>query len=238
MEWLKSIGSSLKIERFTNIAKDSLWQTNCPLCKRSADHILCRDCDRQITAYQATEFLQKDNPITPEIPLYSWGIYDGALKRAIATCKYDDHPEIMEVIGAKIAYTWLRSAITKELVQKYKHISVVPIPLHANKLKSRGFNQAEILARQFCNLTQIPCKPQILQRVKETKAQMQTKSVKEREENLSQAFVSIKTNYRDVILCDDIYTTGATIREAIATLRRRDMNVRAVVVMARPQFQK
>ncbi|MCA6597516.1 MAG: ComF family protein [Pseudanabaena sp. M046S1SP1A06QC] len=240
MTWLRSIGSSFKIERFTNIAKDSLWQANCPLCNRPADCILCKDCDRQITAYQSPEFLQKDNPIAPEIPLYSWGIYDGALKRAIATCKYDNHPEIMEAIGEKMANTWQRSSITKGIVQRYKCISVVPIPLHVNKLKSRGFNQAEVLAKQFCDLTQIPCKPQILQRIKDTKAQMQTKSVTEREENLSQAFIAplIKTNYRDVILCDDIYTTGATIREAIATLRPRDINVRAVVVMARPQFQK
>lgn len=240
MQWLKSIGSSFKINHLANTVRDSLWQANCPLCKRPADRILCRDCDRQITAYQSPEFLQKDNPISPEIPLYSWGIYDGALKRAIAACKYDNHPEIMEVIGEKIANTWQRSPITRALVQNYKQISVVPIPLHANKLKSRGFNQAEVLAKQFCDLAQIPCKPQILQRIKDTKAQMQTKSVIEREENLSQAFTvpSIKANYRDVILCDDIYTTGATIREAIATLRRRDINVRAVVVMARPQFQK
>jgi ComF family protein len=224
------------VTHLVNNITNSLWQANCPLCKRPADRILCKDCDRQIVAYQSPEFFQKDQPISPEIPLYSWGVYDGALKRAIAACKYDNHPEIMEAIGEKIADAWLRSVKSK---QNLKKISIVPIPLHAKKLKSRGFNQAEILARRFCESTQLRCSPKLLQRVKDTKAQMQTKTVKEREDNLSQAFtVQPHSNHRDVILFDDIYTTGATIREAIATLANSNIAVLGVIVLARPQFDK
>jgi len=232
MQWLNQL---------TNLFADSLWQANCPLCKRSCDRILCKDCDRQIAAYQAPEFLQTDNPLCPEIPLYSWGIYDGALKRAIAACKYNNHPEIMEAIAEKIADRWQRSPQAKAITQTHKKISVIPIPLHANKLKSRGFNQAEILARRFCESTKLPCTPQLLQRVKDTKAQMQTKTVKERVENLAQAFTvpsKLQVNHRDVILFDDIYTTGTTIREAIATLATSNISVRTVIVLARPQFTK
>ncbi|BBC24903.1 ComF family protein [Pseudanabaena sp. ABRG5-3] len=232
MQWLSGLA---------NIVKDSLWQANCPLCKRPADRILCKDCDRQITAYQAPEFLQKDHPIAPDIPLYSWGIYDGALKRAIAACKYENHPEIMEAIAVKIGDTWKRSPHTQSLTKKYKKLTVVPIPLHDNKLKVRGFNQAEILARRFCDVTMLPCNPQLLQRVKDTKAQMQTKSKQERKQNLSRAFAVLSTrlsDQRDVILFDDIYTSGATIREAITTLKASSINVRSVVVLARPQFDR
>ena len=221
----------------TNNITNSLWQANCPLCKRPADRILCKDCDRQISAYQAPEFLQKDDPISPEIPLYSWGIYDGALKRAIAACKYDNHPEIMEAIGEKIGDTWQRSSKNNPNLKK---VSVIPIPLHAKKLQARGFNQAEILARRFCESTKLVCTPQLLQRVKDTKAQMQTKTVKEREQNLSQAFMvpsNLRGNHRNVILFDDIYTSGATIREAIATLANSNITVRGVIVLARPQFK-
>jgi ComF family protein len=229
MQWL---------DRLANTITNSLWQANCPLCKRPADAILCKDCDRQIAAYQSPDFLQKDYPIATEIPLYSWGIYDGALKRAIAASKYDNHPEIMEAIAEKIADTWKRSANTKKT--NLKKISVIPIPLHATKLKSRGFNQAELMARRFCDLTAMPCKPQLLNRVKDTKAQMQTKSKQEREENLSKAFtvpLSQQSKPQDVILFDDIYTTGATIREAIATLAAKNIKVKGVVVLARPQFK-
>lgn len=244
MQWLNSLSNNLKLDRFINIAKDSLWQANCPLCKRPADGILCKDCDRQITAYQSTDFLQKDQPIAPEIPLYSWGIYDGALKRAIATCKYENHPEIMEVVGEKIGATWQRSPNSQAITQNHQKLSVIPIPLHDNKLKSRGFNQAEILARHFCAITNLSCQTQWLRRVKDTKAQMQTKSTQERDQNLSQAFAvslpkkSPQNKLRSVILFDDIYTTGATIREAIATLTSSNIIVRGVIVLARPQFKK
>lgn len=244
MQWLTSLSNRLKINRLASTVIDSLWQANCPLCKRSTDGILCKDCDRQISACQSPEFLQADYPISPDLPLYSWGIYDGALKRAIAACKYGNHPAIMEAIAEKIATTWKRSPHAKALIQNHKKLSVIPIPLHANKLKSRGFNQAEILAQRFCDLSALPCHPQLLQRVKDTKAQMQTKSITERNQNLSHAFAvplphrSPQTNPRSVILVDDIYTTGATIHEAIATLAHSNLIVRAVVVISRPQFKK
>ncbi len=241
MQWLKFISNNWKPGRLANVVSDSFWQANCPLCKRPTNGILCKDCDRQITAYRSPEFLQSDNPISPDIPLYSWGIYDGALKRAIAACKYENHPEIMEAIAIKIADTWKLSANIR-LYNQSPRISVIPIPLHENKLKSRGFNQAEILARRFCEITLLTCRPHLLQRVKDTKAQMQTKNKKEREENLSKAFtVKLSTNFRasntqSVILFDDIYTTGTTIREAITTLAINNISVRGVIVLARPKF--
>ena len=245
MQWLKSINSRLKLDRIAGNFKDVLWRPNCPLCKRPADQVLCKDCDRQIMAYRSPDFLQKDDPITPEIPLYSWGVYDGTLRRAIAACKYENQPQIMEAIGEKVADQWMRSADAKVFVRNLKNSSknilIVPIPLHDNKLKSRGFNQAETIARRFCDLTALPCNPKLLQRIKDTKAQMQTKSKKEREENLSQAFTvspSRKYDHQNVILFDDIYTTGATIREAIATLSLKNIAVRGVIVLARPQFKK
>jgi ComF family protein len=234
MQWFKSFGNSL-----LNLTKDALWQANCPLCKRPADFILCKDCDRQIIACQSPAFLQTDHPIAPEIPLYSWGIYDGALKRAIAACKYENHPEIMDAIAIKIVDQWQRSLDTKSFTQKSEKLMVIPIPLHDNKLKSRGFNQAEILARRFCTLTALPCHPQLLRRIKDTKPQMQTRSKQERAQNLASAFAisaphSSRTGkLRSVILFDDIYTTGTTIREAIATFAVSKIAVRGVIVLAR-----
>lgn len=148
----------------------------------------------------------------------------------------------MEAIATKIAETSKRSPKVQALIQSPK-ISVIPIPLHATKLKSRGFNQAEVLARHFCAITRLPCYPNLLQRVKDTKAQMQTKSMKEREENLANAFTvaskaSSTHNSRSVILFDDIYTTGVTISEAIASLASSNITVRGVIVIARPQFER
>lgn len=115
-----------------------------------------------------------------------------------------------------------------------KKLTVVPIPMHPEKQKKRGFNQAELIAKGFCDVTNMPYQPELLRRIKNTKPQIETKSKEERLENLSSAFVSPsqKTKY-PILLIDDIYTTGATIGEAIKTLSANNLKVAAILVLAR-----
>lgn len=173
--------------------------------------------------------------------LFSWGVYDGALKRAIATCKYDRHPEIATLLGAKMAQAWQQDPIAKQL-HRSSSISAVPIPLHPQRLQTRGFNQAEVLARSFCAEVGCRCFPQVLIRTKNTRPQIETKNKRERVSNLAQAF-EIGNDIgkgsglgKSVILVDDIYTSGSTVREAIATLASSNITVSAVVVLAKPKL--
>jgi ComF family protein len=222
---------------------DVFLQSNCPVCGRSTPLVLCVDCDRQISSCK----FPNSHPVDPDrnlleglpaglsLPLFSWGIYDGALKRAIAACKYEQHPEIAEVLGAKIGESWLNIAGNKS--RKYH---VIPIPMYPEKLKTRGFNQAEILARSFCEVTKLPYLPQILQRIKSTKPQIETKNKQERQENLAKAF-AVKNSMRlkqSVILLDDIYTSGTTMSEAISTLISANIHVSQAIVLARTKSYK
>jgi ComF family protein len=170
--------------------------------------------------------------------LFSWGVYDGALKRAIATCKYEHHPEIATLLGAKMAQAWQQDPSTKQLFRKFGSISAVPIPLHPQRLQARGFNQAEILARSFCAEAGYRCFPQALIRTKNTKPQIETKNIRERESNLAKAFEigTVSGLGKSIILVDDIYTSGSTVREAIATLTAAKITVSAVVVLAKPRL--
>ncbi|AFY74956.1 putative amidophosphoribosyltransferase [Synechococcus sp. PCC 7502] len=219
---------------------------NCPLCGRSAHNVICIDCDRQISACKSRNFYQNQKS---EINLFAWGVYDGSLKQAIATCKFENHPELSIPLGIKIGELWNQDLIAQNLIKevqikigiKRANLKVVPIPMHPEKLKSRGFNQAELLAKSFCQMTEIAIAPQILQRVKNTKAQIDTKSIQERQDNLNAAFrvdSKFKNQSISVILFDDIYTTGATINEAIATLKSANIKVIAVVVLATPRFKE
>jgi ComF family protein len=214
---------------------DLFFQSNCPLCSRSTDSVLCVDCDRQITACRFDNPQQSLSSQDLGVPLFSWGIYDGSLKRAIATCKYENHPEIAEIVGEKIGETWLKINGNNRI-----KLPVIPIPMHAEKLKARGFNQAEILARGFCQVTKLPCMPQLLCRVKSTKPQIETKNVQERQENLAQAFAVPKISRfnQSVILFDDIYTSGTTLKEAIATLTSANIKVHSAIVLARPKLHR
>ncbi len=228
-------------------------KSNCPLCGRSTANVICIDCDRQISACKSPKFYQSLKELNKEpngeLNLFGWGNYDGSLKQAIATLKYENksdiktksHPELAQPLGIKIGEAWNQDLMAQNLVNHSKNLSknlkVVPIPMHAEKLKTRGFNQAELLARSFCDVTRLAIAPNILKRVKNTKPQIDTKSKQERQENLSAAFSLGKPHKNiSVLLFDDIYTSGATVREAIATLKSANIDVIGVVVLAIPKF--
>jgi predicted amidophosphoribosyltransferase len=69
------------------------------------------------------------------MPVFVWGAYSGTLKRAIAAIKYENHPELARPLGH-----WLGDAWRNGKGAAGGNLTVVPIPLHAAKLKKRGFN--------------------------------------------------------------------------------------------------
>jgi predicted amidophosphoribosyltransferase len=118
---------------------------NCPLCDRAAKAVFCEYCQRQIYECQLT---QPARYWHGDLPLFAWGKYEGAVKRSIAKLKYDDRRSIANFYGQCLAQQWQKFAppIPHQLI-------AMPVPLHPDKLASRGFNQAELIARKFCQLT-------------------------------------------------------------------------------------
>ncbi len=162
------------------------------------------------------------------VPVYCWGHYDGALKRAIAACKFQGAQVVAQSLGYKVGAWWRR-----DIGQAPAQV-VIPIPLHARKLQQRGFNQAEVMAQSFCRLTGLRCRPRWLQRIKETKPQIETRSRAERAANLAHAFaLGAMVPPQSVMVFDDILTSGATLREAITLLEQHQLRVSGVIVLAR-----
>lgn len=97
----------------------------------------------------------------------------------------------------------------------------IPIPLHAGKLRSRGYNQATLLAEEISKGTGIPVREDILIRVKKTKAQKKMDHLT-RQNNMKKAFHMVQNDVKlkTVILVDDVFTTGNTIDAAAEELKR------------------
>jgi ComF family protein len=167
-----------------------------------------------------------------ELPVFVWGAYSGILKQAIAALKYENQPQLARSLGHWLGQAWLKSPAAT----RTKKLTVVPIPLHPTKLKQRGFNQAELIARSFCEFTGYKHQALGLERVRVTQAQFGL-SAQEREQNLTDAFAIAKSlsqapSTSPVLLVDDIYTTGATACSAAQTLRRQGIGVYGVVAIA------
>ena len=108
-----------------------------------------------------------------------------------------------------------------EWIMQRRPDALIPVPIHASKLHVRGYNQAEVLARELGSILHISVETDLIKRVRKT-SPMKDLSVSERQNNLKRAF---KISRNDVelstfIIIDDIYTTGSTFHAMSYELRR------------------
>ncbi|MBA4319189.1 MAG: hypothetical protein C0412_12380 [Flavobacterium sp.] len=124
---------------------------------------------------------------------------------------------------------------------------IIPIPLHPRRLRWRGFNQAQLLAEYLgANLTPglpIPFLNNLLLRQKYTHPQMEIKNYSQRQKNMANAFALNKENEslitgKNVLLVDDIATTGSTLFECARILKMAGAQSVFGVVIARQEFKK
>ena len=111
----------------------------------------------------------------------------------------------------------------------------IPIPLHFKRQYERGFNQAELLAKEFSKITGIAMRNDILKKIKETPAQVEVQNKELRLKNLGDAFQISLSNpiakWPTIILIDDVSTTGATLMHAADALKKSGAkNITGLVV--------
>jgi ComF family protein len=159
----------------------------------------------------------------------AYGSYDGGLRELIHLLKYEQIRPAAAVLGRM-----LKEAIAG---LKISQAVVIPIPLHAKKLRQRGFNQAELIARAALKLDseQMTLCAQAMERRRETNSQIGLSS-HQRRENMRGAFVVSRPQEisgRDVLLVDDLFTTGTTVSECARVLRRAGASKILVATVAR-----
>lgn len=164
---------------------------------------LCGACQEQLPPYQKA---------------VAYGAYDGELRELIHLLKYDQvHP------AASVLARMLVLAVAK--LELSNDIMVVPVPLHASKRRQRGFNQAELIAQNALKTMhekRFQLATNVLERVRPTISQIGL-TRHQRQENIRGAFKVVhlsKVSGRDVLLVDDVMTTGTTAAECARVLRR------------------
>ena len=138
-------------------------------------------------------------------------MYEGTLREAIHALKFGGCRAMAGPLGDLIATTVLAD-------RRLRADVVVPVPLHASRYRQRGFNQAELLGRRVAWVLGLPCEG-LLRRTHATDAQSGlTRQV--REINVRGAFVCVEPLAgRDVLLIDDVMSTGFTASECARALR-------------------
>ena len=122
--------------------------------------------------------------------------------------------------------------------KRFKNVefdAVLPVPMHIKKLRKRGFNQSEMLARNVSEKLGVPYENKLLFQGKCTKSQ-HTLKYKQRLVNVKDAYkvANVPNDYKTVLLVDDVLTSGATINECAKKLRINGVqNVYCITVAKR-----
>ena len=99
---------------------------------------------------------------------------------------------------------------------------IVPVPLHPSRVRERGYNQSELLARELSRLTGIPSEPDLLRRTRDTAPQVTMEGYEQRRRNIAGAFECVSDpSGRSVLLVDDVATTGSTMSACAAPLKAK-----------------
>jgi ComF family protein len=155
--------------------------------------------------------------------------FDEVARALVHGLKYRDRPELARAMGA-----WMARAGTEVIANADV---IVPVPLHRRRLWLRRFNQSAMLAQAIARLTGKPFAPAALTRIRAT-AQQVGLSQAARDDNVRGAFRVLPPEKpsvagRRVLLVDDVYTTGATVKAATRALLRGGAIAVDVLVFAR-----
>ncbi|MDO4294008.1 MAG: ComF family protein [Eubacteriales bacterium] len=213
--------------------KDLLFPRRCPVCDRPvkpAGALICKECAGKLSYVRPPACMKCGKALREEGQEYCYDCahkkheYDrgislyhyGSIRRTVYRFKYGGRQEYAAFLGQEMACRLGRQLLA------WQPDALVPVPLHAARLRKRGYNQAQLLAEETGRLLGIPVCSDWLVRVKNT-APQKLLDGRERQNNLKKAFhireddVKLKT----IVIIDDIYTTGSTIDEIARECRRR-----------------
>ena len=191
------------------------WCRRCglSLAQQGAGADLCVDCRLHPPAF--------DQAVSPFL-------YEGPVKELITGLKYRGRI----CLGRFLADSMARAVWEQADLRSVD--AIVPVPLHAVRLRERGFNQAQILAAGLADRLGLPCRSDLMVRAQATQPQTEL-SREDRRENLRGAFAAGVSSLpgNSFILVDDVLTTGATVRACAEALRRAGATRILVVTAAR-----
>jgi len=211
-----------------NFLCDILFPKICLNCQSEGSY-LCEDCQATLEISS----IHQRFPINNLSDLYFALSYQNPLiKKLIEKLKYD--PFIKEL--AKVLSSLIITHF--QLLEKPPNFSkfiLIPVPLDKKRLKWRGFNQAEEIGKELAKYFKIPLFSDCLIKIKKTFPQVELNE-KERKENLKGAFLVKDKNLirnKKVLLIDDVYTTGSTMKECAKVLKESGAKEIVGIVIAR-----
>lgn len=218
-----------------NLILDLFFPKRCVGCKK-LDTYFCKECISNILQTDLVcpkcEKLAVGGQVHPICRrrfgldgLWSLGIYQGSLREAIKQLKYGKVRGLTETLVDILVEYWAKyQPFVLDQIKKDRGAgwTAIPVPLHWWRANSRGFNQSSLIGQTLSKKLGLAyCDG--LKRIRYTKSQVKLKG-QQRKQNIFNAF-AISSNipisqYPNILLLDDVWTTGSTLRECAYVLKR------------------
>ncbi|MCT4624127.1 MAG: hypothetical protein N4A46_10935 [Schleiferiaceae bacterium] len=225
---MNTLTESINLKSWLTSLANLIFPQECPGCKNpllSDELWLCLECELKLPI--APYLLHNENPITALVKGRlkiefgtSFMIFtkDGLAQNLIHHLKYSGRTDIGEKLGVMFAKRLIGKVQTPD--------AILPVPLHPNKEKIRGYNQSWHIAKGMCKVFDIPIADSIVERIKENPSQTKL-SRYNRWENVKDIFTSTrKHTYEYIWIVDDTLTTGSTLEAcAMALLKNREIKI-------------
>lgn len=238
---------------FFNDLLNFIFSSNCRVCENwlssMEEKYICKNCFSKIGFIEppycekcgkllVESFKGIDKPICKDchgtkrhfFKARAVGIYEGALREAIHILKFEKKVGIHKPLG-DLLVNYLRVQ-QKDLIDRIDF--VMPVPLHRKRFRARGFNQAQLLCQDIERHFNLPISLD-LKRIRFTTPQMNLGRL-ERLQNIKGAFEVRDKNTisgKQILLVDDIFTTGATVDECAKVLLKARARQVSVLTLAR-----
>jgi len=230
------------------LAEHLVFPSTCRLCSAFLDEpgfkIVCRECwagvrpagvpfcprcGRFYAGGAAPSFCQDCLDFPSPFTLHrSCGFYEGKLRDIILLFKY----KRMRILGQGLA-AFIQRSLAGESVLWKEVDAVVPVPLHPRRKRERGYNQALVLAAEVAGFKGLDLLDKCLVKIRNAPPQASLEA-RARRENVRGAYRTAREkNLRGkiILLVDDVYTTGATLRECARVLKKAGAKeIRAITV--------
>jgi competence protein ComFC len=202
---------------------DLFYPQRCVGCEGRASDVLCRACFEALP-YVGSPFCGRcglptafATPLCEECKNVDFAFhcaraplkYEGAGKKIVHALKYRGYKRVVDRLAAPLML---------QVIGDPRFDAVVPVPLHRSRRRKRGFNQAELLARSVAGRLRAPVSD-TLEVVRSTRDQIEL-SAAQRRANVAGAYRATGPLRGNILLVDDVFTTGATMHACAETLLR------------------
>ncbi len=201
----------------------------CPACKTklgNLEEVICNNCfsSIQLASKERLQFEYEKKFVQENLisGFYSHFVFekDKALQHLIHSLKYEKRFQNGYFLGKTIANGLI------PFFNEWKIDLIIPIPLHPIKKAVRGYNQSTYIAKGISAITSVPYNQKLLKRIRNTSSQT-TMTLVERKENINNAFKASNEKVitgKNLLLIDDVITTGATTSECAKVLLEAGAN--------------